>query len=198
MLENLFKIKFFEEKYLEDVELINFKCLPENYNKSFYFDLYQRFPKTFLVATVGEKVVGYIMCRIELGFSEIKQLSLVKKGHIVSLAVLIEYRRRGIGRILTINALNNMKQYNVSESFLEVRVHNKNAFNLYKKIGFKPIRRIIRYYKDGEDAYVIPFFSHHVSEKDSRLVKWRGGRDLNSILSGDISRNIPFFLSMIL
>ena len=45
--------------------------------------------------------------------------------------------------------------YKVESLFLEVRVSNTPAINLYKKFGFKIVRRIPYYYRDGEDAYVM-------------------------------------------
>ncbi len=44
--------------------------------------------------------------------------------------------------------------------FLEVRVSNETAKNIYQKYGFQVISTRKAYYPDGEDAYVmrrIPF-----------------------------------------
>jgi len=38
---------------------------------------------------------------------------------------------------------------------LEVRVTNHPARLLYEQFGFKPIRLLLRYYQDGEDAYLM-------------------------------------------
>jgi len=154
MIEH-FEIQLFEEKNLEEVAYINWTCLPENYSRTFFLELYHRFPKTFIVAVVDHKVIGYIMCRIETGFSELKRWNLIKKGHIVSIAVLPEYRSSGVGYALLVKALEGMGEYRASESFLEVRKSNVAAINLYKKLDFKPVKSINGYYKDGEAAYVM-------------------------------------------
>jgi ribosomal-protein-alanine N-acetyltransferase len=52
-------------------------------------------------------------------------------------------------------ALRAMLRYKAKECFLEVRVGNTPAVNLYKKLDFKVIRTIGDYYADGEDAYVM-------------------------------------------
>lgn len=150
-----FEIRSFRTSDLNRVEAINLSCLPENYTKPFYLMLYYRFPKTFLVATVHDVVVGYIMCRMEMGFSELRRFSLTKKGHIVSIAVLPEYRGEGIGKALILKAFEGMKEYGVGESYLEVRVSNKTAIHFYERLGFKVARIARRYYRDGEDAYVM-------------------------------------------
>jgi len=70
-----FKVRAFDIKDLERVMHINSVCLPENYSSYFYRDLYQRYPETFRVAEADGTVQGYIMCRIERGWSKIGKLT---------------------------------------------------------------------------------------------------------------------------
>lgn len=154
-LSEEYDVRPFRTPDLNAVVQINVTCLPENYNHSFYLTLYYRFPKTFIVATSEQSVVGYIMCRMELGFSEIRRFNLVKKGHIVSVAILPEYRRKGLGNAILIKALDGMRDYNVKEGYLEVRISNKPAIDLYTKLGFSISKTSKHYYKDGEDAYIM-------------------------------------------
>ena len=154
-LSTNFITRLFEEKDLGAVVHINATCLPENYNDSFFIGIRQKFSKTFLVATVAEKVVGYIMCRVEIGFSDWKKIKIRKKGHVISIAVLSEYREQGIASALLSEALRNISEYNVDECYLEVRVSNNSAIDLYKRLDFQIIRTVHRYYLNGEDAYVM-------------------------------------------
>jgi len=140
---------------LERVTYINHVCLPENYTDYFFTDLYNRFPETFIVAEENGEVVGYIMCRIETGLSNFGFGGLIKKGHIVSVAVMPNHRGKGIGQALINKAMEGMQLYNAKQCFLEVRVTNTQAINLYKKLGFQATRTIHGYYADGEDAYVM-------------------------------------------
>jgi ribosomal-protein-alanine N-acetyltransferase len=150
-----FIIRNFEPKDLEHVVKINWTTLPEHYDNSFFLNIYSQFPRSFLVAQIGEKVVGYIMCRVEVGFSERRRLHITRKGHVVSIAVLPEYRRRGIASALMGKALEALKDYHVSETYLEVRVSNSAAISLYKKFGFSTVREVAGYYRDGENACVM-------------------------------------------
>lgn len=148
-------VRPFRPPDLNSVIEINRKCLPENYSVNFFMDIYQNCPEAFLVAEVEGRVVGYIMCRLERGFSDFNRLKMVKKGHVVSIAVLQEYRRRGIGSSLIAQALRNLANLQAKECYLEVRVSNEAGIKLYRKFGFEITRRITSYYHDGEDAYVM-------------------------------------------
>lgn len=154
-MQQTFKLRKFTLNDLQTVMHINRVCLPENYTDYFFIELHQKFPETFIVAEENGEVVGYIMCRIELGLSNFGFGGLLKKGHIVSVAVLHQHRRKGIGKALVAQALENMRIYNAKQCFLEVRVTNTPAIELYKKLGFEITRTIHGYYSDGEDAYVM-------------------------------------------
>jgi ribosomal-protein-alanine N-acetyltransferase len=134
---------------------INRVCLPENYTTSFFMNLYQRFPETFIVAEENGDVVGYIMCRIETGIPSFKLLGITRKGHVISIAVLPEHQREGIGCALMREAMEAMVNHKAKECYLEVRASNVPAVNLYRKMGFEIIRTIRGYYADGEAAYMM-------------------------------------------
>ncbi|HIQ29392.1 MAG TPA: ribosomal-protein-alanine N-acetyltransferase [Candidatus Caldiarchaeum subterraneum] len=141
---------------LTQVMNINRVCLPENYTYSFFHSLLMEYPKAFWVAEHEGKVVGYVMCRIERILSKIDPLRIRKAGHIVSVAMLPEYRRRGIGFELMRRTVDSLREvYNCDEAYLEVRVSNEPAINLYKKLGFAIVSVQKSYYVDGEDAYVM-------------------------------------------
>jgi ribosomal-protein-alanine N-acetyltransferase len=155
ILQKTFKLRKFTQNDLRSVVHINSVCLPENYTDYFFIDLYQRFPETFIVAEENGEVAGYIMCRVELGLSNFGFSGVIKKGHIVSVAVLPQYRRKGIGEALITEAMEGMRLYNAKQCFLEVRTTNTPAIDLYKKLGFQITRTIHGYYADGEDAYMM-------------------------------------------
>ncbi len=131
------------------------KTLPEHYSDYFYESLLSELPEAFLVAEINRKLVGYIMCKIEYGFSNFKKLGFVKKSHVVSVAVLEEHRKKGIGRVLVEEAIAGVKIKKTDELYLEVRCSNNEAVKLYEKIGFTIKQRLKAYYRDGEDAYLM-------------------------------------------
>ena len=147
-------LRLFKPDDIKDVVSINQRSLPENYPDQFFLGLYHHAPNAFLVAEYENEIVGYIMCRIERGISGFGKLP-VKKGHIVSVAVLGTLREKGIGTALISAAMEGMSGYGASEIFLEVRKSNEAAVIVYEKLGYS-VRRVLRgYYRDGEDAYLM-------------------------------------------
>ncbi|MFX1485882.1 MAG: ribosomal protein S18-alanine N-acetyltransferase [Promethearchaeota archaeon] len=111
----------------------------------------------FLIS--DRKIIGYIMCRLEKGRSSF-DVTWVKRGHVVSIAVEDAYRGYGVGFELMERAMNEMKEGGASEYILEVRVSNAPAISLYKKLGFEVSSVVKRYYQDGEDAYIMAAKTH--------------------------------------
>jgi len=134
---------------------VNSVTLPEHYSDYFYYEILKDFPHTFLIAEMEGRVAGYIMCRMEYGLSMTKRFGLAKKGHIISVAVLEEYRNKGIGSKLIQQAMEEIKTESGKECYLEVRITNEGAIELYKRIGFKVTSTLHGYYKDGESAYTM-------------------------------------------
>ncbi len=134
---------------------INLISLPEHYSDLFFEEILNELPEAFIVAEKDGKIVGYIMCRIEYGLSALHKFGLARKGHIVSIAVLEQHRRKGLGQGLVEEALQALKNKNCSEVFLEVRISNMDAIKLYEKLGFKVVSRLKWYYRDGEEAYMM-------------------------------------------
>ena len=154
-MQQTFKLRKFTPGDLQSVMKINRLCLPEHYMDFFFMDLHQRFPETFIVAAQDRKIVGYIMCRIEVGLASFGLGGLIRKGHVVSIAVLPEGRRKGVAQALMSRAIEGMHHYKAKLCYLEVRETNEPGVTLYKKLGFEISRTIKGYYSDGENAYVM-------------------------------------------
>lgn len=148
-------IREFTTEDLDAVIAINRQNLPENYPPFFFKLHHENFPRAFLVAEHAGKVIGYIMCRVERGKLYTRH-GEGRLGHVISIAVVPEMRRKGVGMNLMLRAMKALYDYySVDEYYLEVRVSNTPAINLYKKLGFEPVKVIKGYYLDGEDAYVM-------------------------------------------
>jgi ribosomal-protein-alanine N-acetyltransferase len=144
-----------EASDLQAVIDINMTALPEHYSDYFFESILRELPEAFILAELNNKIVGYIMCKIEFGFSNFRKLGFVKKGHVVSVAVLEEHRGKSIGTALMIEGINGVMHRKADEIYLEVRVSNTSAIKMYQKLRFEIKSRLRSYYRDGEDAYLM-------------------------------------------
>lgn len=144
-----------EQEDLPSVIEINMSTLPEHYSDYFFESILKELPESFLIAELDGKVVGYIMCKLEFGFSNFRKLGFVKKGHVVSVAVLDEHRGKGLGKALMQEATSGLIAKKADEIYLEVRVSNESAVKMYERLGFVIKTKIRAYYRDGEEAYLM-------------------------------------------
>lgn len=107
----------------------------------------QRHPEGFIVAEINEKVVGYVIGRV-----------VDEKGKISSIAVDPKYRREGIGYQLAAYILNYFKEKKVKQVQVEVRTTNQGSIKFFKSFHFQIAKTLKKYYRDGEDAYLMEFF----------------------------------------
>lgn len=81
---------------------------------------------------------------------------IFEEAHIMNIAVLEKYRRRGIADKLLELLMSQAKERDAMTMFLEVRKNNIPAQTLYKKHGFEKITVRKNYYSDnGEDAVIM-------------------------------------------
>jgi ribosomal-protein-alanine N-acetyltransferase len=99
----------------------------------------------FLVAESGEKVIGYcIVC--------ITRRLMGSRAHLESIAVAPAMRGKGASDALMRAVLRRVKRRGIGRMDLMVKVTNERARGFYERYGFRKIRRVLRYYEDGEDG----------------------------------------------
>ncbi|MDR1361132.1 MAG: ribosomal protein S18-alanine N-acetyltransferase [Rickettsiales bacterium] len=82
--------------------------------------------------------------------------AVLDEAELYHIAVHPDFRRGGIANSLLVCMENELKKQSVKKIFLEVRVSNKPAIELYKKNGYEQISvRKNYYYDNGEDAFVM-------------------------------------------
>ena len=77
------------------------------------------------------------------------------EGYITNVAVLPEYRRKGIASAVLRKMIEESLAEGVTDITLEVRVSNVPAIALYKSFGFEEAGIRPKYYQDNEDALIM-------------------------------------------
>ena len=76
-------------------------------------------------------------------------------GHLTTIGVAPEHRRRGLARMLVHEVERSFLARGVTTVRLEVRVDNLVAQQLYEHLGYVVVRRMNRYYANGDDGYLM-------------------------------------------
>ncbi len=101
-----------------------------------------------LVAEDEDVLAGFAMA----------QESVMRKscgGHIVTIDVAPDFRRRGVGRLLMERVEKRQRAVGAGWLRLEVAVNNPAAIEFYRGLGFGAIGRIPNYYQGAIDAIVM-------------------------------------------
>jgi [ribosomal protein S18]-alanine N-acetyltransferase len=76
-------------------------------------------------------------------------------GHITTIGVATEYRRRGLARMVLHELERSFLARGVTTVRLEVKTDNLSAQRLYEQMGYVIVRRSPHYYSNGDDAYLM-------------------------------------------
>jgi len=96
-------------------------------------------------APAGEQIIGFITAESTRG----------KVGHVITIDVLPDSRRTGLGSRLLLAAEERLRFSGCSRVYLETAVDNLPAIAFYKRHGYDVIKTVPRYYSNGVDAFVM-------------------------------------------
>lgn len=143
-----FQVQDAENKQLSQLEELEKLCFSLPWTRE---QLESQLPDgqhIFLVAVVGERVLGYV-----------GMMYVLDEGYISNVAVSPEARRRGIGDALISELLLRAEEKALSFVTLEVRESNEAAIGLYQKHGFQKVGLRKKYYDlPKEDAILMTKF----------------------------------------
>jgi ribosomal-protein-alanine acetyltransferase len=100
-----------------------------------------------LVAKVNSEIIGFIISVVIL-----ERNALV--GHILTLEVLPQHRRKGIAQQLLQEIDKILKEKGVKACRLEVRENNLAALKLYQKLGYLKVAKLKDYYGNAHGIYL--------------------------------------------
>jgi ribosomal-protein-alanine acetyltransferase len=118
----------------------------EAFTKEQIVQLLKDYNSIGLVARSGGKVIGFVLGTMYVDRNAIH-------GHILTIDVSPDYRRRRIGQALLKEIESIFRQKGVKTSRLEVREDNAAAIHLYTRLGYKEKGRLGNYYGKTHGIY---------------------------------------------
>jgi len=133
---------------LPEVLRLNIRCFRDgdNYTKH-TFDYLLNDPKTlsYRVVTPSDDMVGFAFVMVNEN----------NAAHLTTIGVAPEHRRRGMARLLLAHLEDALRTREIGTVMLEVRVGNGAAQNLYRDLGYTTVQRVLKYYTNGEDCFLM-------------------------------------------
>ena len=120
----MFKISLMDYSNLEEAYKIELETNPAPWSKDNFFSSFE-VGHNSIVCKEDKKIIGFLI------FSLIK-----KESHLLNIAVLEDWQRRGSGQMLMDTFIKQSKVLGADKIYLEVRSKNLKAINFYKKYKF--------------------------------------------------------------
>ena len=149
------RIEPMRRKHLKAVLRIEEQVYPRPWSAAlFHSELALRSTRSYFVAKVGRRLVGYAGIMVTLDES-----------HVTTIAVDPTRHREKIGTRLMLQLARESVAMGATALTLEVRVSNKGAQDLYRRFGFGPVGVRKNYYQEiNEDALVM--WAHEIDQPE--------------------------------
>jgi len=128
---------------LEKLYTIERECFTvEAFTKELLTTLLQDSNSVGLIAQINGEIAGFIIGLIQ-------HSKRMKTGHIYTIDVAIKHRRKGVGMKLLKELEQIFAKKGVKACYLEARLSNVAALELYKKQGYMEMEKLKNYYSEG-------------------------------------------------
>jgi ribosomal-protein-alanine N-acetyltransferase len=142
------KIEEASIRLLDDLYEVEKQCFEEEaFSKQQIGFLLGDYSAVSFVARVNSRIAGFIIGRIDLIRNQ-------PVGHIMTIDVVPDFRRRGIGRRLMLEIESIFREKGARECRLEARLGNVAALKLYERLGYKKIAVLKNYYGKTHGIYL--------------------------------------------
>jgi ribosomal-protein-alanine N-acetyltransferase len=142
-----YRIRPLTEEHLTELIAANVRCFRkgENYTRhTFTYLLNEPSTLSYRVESPDNPVVAFIFIMTANG-----------TGHITTIGVTPEHRRRGLAAKLIVHTEVALAKRGFLTTSLEVRVSNTAAQALYFRLGYTVVQRLEKYYNNGEDGFLM-------------------------------------------
>lgn len=133
---------------IEKIVAIEKDCFPDPWPRSAFESMMDSSDHGARVTVFENEIVAYGCYMI-----------IANEAHLTNLAVLPEFRRKSVARLLLKEILEIARRKDCEYILLEVRPRNESAVFFYEQAGFKLLYRRPRYYRNPvEDALVMVYY----------------------------------------
>jgi ribosomal-protein-alanine N-acetyltransferase len=139
-------IRHMRKEDIQQVYEIERKSFPYPFGEVLITNIYFAAPELCFIIEFDKEMVGFILG----GY-----VGLEKQTHILSIAILENYRGLGLGKKILLHFLDRSALLGYTSTKLEVDVDNEGAIKLYEELGFEIVSRIRKYYQDNSDAFLM-------------------------------------------
>ncbi len=134
-----------QETHIAQIAALEKRCFSDPWSETSVRSELSNPLSFWLVAEEDGKLIGYVGSQ-----------SVAPEADVMNLAVAPEWRNKGIGRALMTALIAQLHSRGITALFLEVRVGNTPAQNLYQSLGFVEAGRRPKYYVNPtEDALIL-------------------------------------------
>ena len=141
------KIHPMKQKDVDSIERIEALVYGNHHwsKDSFYSELTNNLARYYCAFNQTDELIGYSGSWV-----------ILDEAHITNIAVLSEYRKKGVGEVLLTSIIDTCYKEMAKYLTLEVRISNKPAISLYEKYAFKSLGTRKGYYQNNnEDALIM-------------------------------------------
>jgi [ribosomal protein S18]-alanine N-acetyltransferase len=142
-----YRIQTLTINHLKEVWKLNQRCFKngENYPRyTLSYLLTESNTLSYSIISANNEMVGFIFITVQDG-----------TGHITTIGVAPEHRRRGLARQMLKVAEDKLRLRGIATICLEVRVSNSSAQSLYRELDYAVMQRLVKYYSNGEDGFLM-------------------------------------------
>ena len=144
----VYEVRPLTNKHLKEVLKLNLRCFKsgENYTKyTFLYLLNESNTLSYRIVTPTNQMIAFVFVMTNTDGT----------GHITTIGVAPEHRRRGLAVKLLRHTEESLRKRDINTVMLEVRVSNTPAQNLYRDFGYAIVQRLVGYYNNGEDGFLM-------------------------------------------
>lgn len=152
------RIRSYHQDDLRTLHRIDQACFPQGVAYSLWelrHYIESKCSMTLVVEDEAGHIAGFIIAQRKPVRKRGRRLRPTYCGHIITIDLLPEYRRSGIGTQLLRSIEEWLIQQGADLVFLETATDNKPAIAFYRKHGYTVLETIKGYYADGSDAYLM-------------------------------------------